>query len=181
MTKRPRKRGGGRSYPWLSVSRLGRGRRSLTPADWVITTVLVVLGAAGFVMSHQRKDEPQSFTAVGRGGDVSVSLADVAGGEARFFQYLTNSGREVRFFIVRSTDGVMRAAFDACQPCYRERRGYRQAGTHMVCNYCGKSFHSAAIGDQSDGCHPAPLEPSIEDDVLILRAEALERGASLFQ
>lgn len=180
MTRRC-KRGAGRSYPWLSVSRFRRGRLSLGRADWVSATVLIVLAAAGFVMLHQRKDAPQSFTAVGRGGDIRVSLVDVVSGEARFFEYLTNSGQQVRFFIVRSNDGVTRAAFDACQPCHRERGGYRQAGTHMVCNYCRKSFHSASIDGTSDECHPAPLERRVEGDALILRAAALERGASLFQ
>lgn len=83
-------RGAGRSYPWLSVSRFGRGRLSLRRAAWISATVLIVLGAAGFVMSNQRKDVP-------------------------------------------------------------------------------------------DACHPAPLERSIEGDALILRAAALEWGASLFQ
>ena len=175
------KRGRAGSYPWLSVSRIGRRPRSVTRADWLIVTVLILLGAVGLVLSRQREGVPQSFTTVGPGGDVRVSLADMATGEARFIQYLTLSGSEVRFFVVRSTDGVTRAALDACQPCYREGRGYRQVGSHMVCIYCRKSFHSAFIDQAADGCHPVPVERIIEGNALIVRASALEKGASFFQ
>ena len=181
MTSHQRKRARTRSYPGLSVSRIGRGRGSLTRTDWLIAAALIVLGATGFVMAHRRHAPVQSFTMAGRGGDVRLSLAEIADGRARFFRYFTDTGREVRFFVVQSPDGEAHAAFDACQPCYLERRGYRQAGTSLVCNYCGKSFHSALVDRQEGRCHPVRLEQTDEGGAITLRAAALEQGASFFQ
>ena len=174
-------RGRVRSYPWLSVSRIARSRRSITRADCTIAIALILLGAVTVALWHQGGDGPQSFTTVGPGGDVSVPLADVDGGKARFIQYLTMSGAEVRFFVLRSPDGVTRTALDACEKCYREGRGYRQAGSHLVCNYCRKSFHAASIGESSNGCEPVPLERSIEGSAVVVRASALEKSASFFR
>jgi uncharacterized membrane protein len=159
---------------------MARGRRSLTRADCLIGLVVMLLGAVTLVVCHRRSDPPQSFATVGPGGDVRVPLADVASGQARFIQYLTRDGREVRFFAVRSTDGVTRVALDACEKCYREGRGYRQAGSHMVCNYCQKSYDAASIGDASDGCQPLPLERIMEGNAVIVRAATLERSGSFF-
>jgi hypothetical protein len=46
---------------------------------------------------------------------------------------------------MKSADGVIRAAYDACDVCYRERKGYHQEGDDMVCNNCGRHFPSTSI------------------------------------
>jgi uncharacterized membrane protein len=81
---------------------------------------------------------------------------------------------------MKSADGVVRAAFDACDVCYRERKGYRQDGDAMVCNNCGKAFPSNRINDVQGGCNPAPIERTIANGQVVLRAAALEQGSFYF-
>jgi uncharacterized membrane protein len=116
----------------------------------------------------------------GAGSDVTLPVATFADGAARFYRYVTTAGREVRFFVMKSADGVVRAAFDACDTCYRERKGYRQQGDGMVCNNCGRTFRSVDINVLQGGCNPAPLERTIVGDQLVLKAASLEPGTQYF-
>jgi putative ABC transport system ATP-binding protein len=66
-------------------------------------------------------------------------------------------GRQFHYFVLRSSDGTYRAAFDACDVCFRANRGYRQEGDLMVCNQCGQTFPSVKINEVKGGCNPAAL------------------------
>ena len=114
------------------------------------------------------------------GADLSLPLSTFADGAARFYRYTTAAGREVRFFVMKSSDGVVRAAFDACDTCYRDKRGYHQQGDVMVCNKCSRTFPSNEINVLRGGCNPSPLERTVAGDQVVLKAADLERGALYF-
>jgi uncharacterized membrane protein len=63
---------------------------------------------------------------------------------------------------VRSKDGVIRAAVDACDVCYRAGKGYVKDGGVMVCENCGMRFPLARINVVKGGCNPAPLMREIK-------------------
>jgi uncharacterized membrane protein len=112
--------------------------------------------------------------------DVVIPAAQFDDGQARFFTYDASSGETVRFFVMKSGDGVIRAAFDACDVCYREKRGYRQQGEYMLCVNCGQRFHSSHINVRQGGCNPAPLDRALVDGQVVLTAADLEQGAFYF-
>jgi len=113
------------------------------------------------------------------GEEVSLPVSELSG-KARFYEYKTASGKTVRFFAMRSSDGVYRAALDACDVCFAAKKGYRQEGDDMVCNNCGNHFHSAQINEVKGGCNPVGLERKVAGDRLSLSAGELEAGASYF-
>ena len=49
-------------------------------------------------------------------------------GKAKYFQFSPAPNQKIRFFVVKSTDGVIRAAFDACDVCWRAKERLRSAG-----------------------------------------------------
>ena len=110
---------------------------------------------------------------------VSIPISELSG-KARFYEYKTASGKSVRFFAMKSSDGVYRAALDACDVCFAAKKGYRQEGDDMVCNNCGNHFHSAQINEVKGGCNPVGLERKVEGDRLNIGARELEAGASYF-
>jgi uncharacterized membrane protein len=112
-------------------------------------------------------------------GEVSVPVSEL-GGKARFYEYKTASGKSVRFFAVRSSDGAYRAALDSCDVCFAAKKGYHQEGDDMVCNNCGNRFHSAQVNEVRGGCNPVGLERRVEGGRLRLSARELEAGASYF-
>jgi uncharacterized membrane protein len=139
--------------------------------------VLVYLIASG---RQAGGSEIATTQIAGTGADITLPVATFADGQARFFRYTTAAGREVRFFVMKSADGVLRAAFDACDTCYRDRLGYHQQGDVMVCNKCGRTFRSVDINVLQGGCNPAPLERSVVGDQIVLKAASIEAGVSYF-
>jgi uncharacterized membrane protein len=171
----------GRRDQFVSVSSRARGGRRLLSWNALLVAGGLVLVAAVLFATRSQSPAAEAFTGVGeRGGDISFPISDFADGQARFFKYVSASGKDVRFFVMRSADGVTRAAFDTCDVCFRERRGYRQAGDSMICNNCGQAFRSTSINEVKGGCNPAPLDRAIEGDRIVLRAAALEQGAFYF-
>ncbi len=80
-------------------------------------------------------------------GEVRLALSDVSDGEAHHFSY-KGAGKIIKFFVVNSPDGTLRAAFDAfdaCDVCFPAKKGYTQEGDFMICKNCGRKFHSNRV------------------------------------
>lgn len=138
----------------------------------ILSVVLVYMIASGTAESAN--------PAGPAGQDLSLDAAQFEDGVARFYTHTTAEGRPVRFFVMKSADGVIRAAFDACDTCYREKKGYKQQGTDMICNNCNRSFRSVDINVLQGGCNPAPLDRSVSNGRVVLTTTALSAGAGYF-
>ncbi len=111
--------------------------------------------------------------------ELTIPINEVNDGKAHYYS-IDLDGKEIRFFVVRSKDGIIRAAFDACDVCYRSKKGYSQQGDFMVCNNCGMRFHSTRINVVKGGCNPSPLERQTEGDKLVISLDAVRSGAIYF-
>jgi len=147
-------------------------------APWMLGLAAALVLAAGTAQAWFGFDK---YAAVEpKNGSVAIPAAEVSDGEAHYY-HLERDGRDVRFFVLKSSDGVIRAAFDACDVCWREGKGYSQEGDFMVCNNCGQRFHSARINEVKGGCNPAPLDRSVEHDQVIISEADILAGAGYFQ
>lgn len=114
------------------------------------------------------------------GSEIRIPLAEVSSGEAKFYEYVVANQKRVRFFVIKSSDGVYRAALDACDVCFRGKKGYYQDGNDMVCRKCGQRFPSALVNVVRGGCNPVPIERAVAGDMLTIRASELESGIAYF-
>jgi hypothetical protein len=114
------------------------------------------------------------------GGDIRIPLSDIETGKARFFDFTSSDNRSVRFFAIKSSDGVYRAALDACDVCYAAKKGYYQDGDNMICKKCSRQFPSALVNEVSGGCNPIGLARTIDGDTLVIKASELESRRSYF-
>jgi uncharacterized membrane protein len=112
-------------------------------------------------------------------GVVKLPMTEVNDGQAHYYTY-NGSGKNINFFVLKSSDGVVRAAFDACDVCYREKKGYRQEGDLMVCRNCGQQFPSEKINVLKGGCNPAPLARQEKGGYLVLNTADIESGRVYF-
>jgi len=112
--------------------------------------------------------------------EVIYPLKAFQNGEARFYSHPAGNGVTVKYFILKSSDGVIRAAFDACDVCWREGKGYVQKGDFMICKNCGRRFASVRINDEQGGCNPAPLARSIKGDNVVLQVKDILDGRKYF-
>jgi uncharacterized membrane protein len=101
-------------------------------------------------------------TAKTTGDVVSIPVSTFDDGKAHYFEH-KNGDITIRYFVLKSADGVVRAAFDACDVCWPAGKGYAQDGEFMVCRNCGQRFHSTKVNEVKGGCNPAPLERRVEN------------------
>ena len=61
-----------------------------------------------------------------------MPVATFDDGKAHYYEHKTGD-ITIRYFVLKSADGVLRAAFDACDVCWPAGKGYAQDGDFMVC------------------------------------------------
>ncbi|MDD3620522.1 MAG: DUF2318 domain-containing protein [Desulfobulbaceae bacterium] len=112
-------------------------------------------------------------------GQVRIPLHTINDGRAHYFTFKAD-GRKISFFVLKSRDGVIRAAFDACDVCFPEKKGYSQTGDFMTCNNCGQRFHASKINVLKGGCNPAPLRRTTEGGDLVIAVTDIFTGLRYF-
>ncbi len=112
---------------------------------------------------------------------ITIPLRDVRDGKAHFYSYM-RGGRQINFFVRTDAKGAVSSYFDACYTCYKQKKGYRQEGSDLICNECEMKFGLADETWQAKGgCDPILLKSAIEGDNLIIETEVIERGGKLFR
>jgi len=112
-------------------------------------------------------------------GEVRLPLSTFDDGKAHYYTYM-NGDQPLEVFILESSDGVVRAAFNACDSCFPSKRGYLQDGDEMVCQNCGLRFASDQINIVRGGCNPSPVQRVVDGDVLVIQEEDIIAGATYF-
>lgn len=140
--------------------------------------VLLVAAAGSFAFSIPGFGKYQKVKPVN--GLVSIPVVKVNDGKAHFFR-LSDGGRDLNFFVVKSSDGVYHTAFDACDVCYKEKKGYVQQGDQMLCKNCNQKFAVQKIGPSSaGGCNPAYLPSKIYGNSITISVADLKTGSRFF-
>ena len=159
------------------------GAPAKSKTTWLLIGLIVVLVAvAAFVVFRSRGDQPAATVISSNPaapGDIRIPLAELSN-QAKFYDFTLADNRRMRFFALKSSDGVYRAALDACDTCYHAKKGYHQEGDDMVCNNCGLHFHSAQVNEVHGGCNPIGLPRAIEGDTLIIKASDLTARQQFF-
>lgn len=112
--------------------------------------------------------------------EFTYPLAQFADGKARHYSFSAPGGITIKYFIIKSSDGVIRAAFDACDVCWASGKGYQQDGDALVCRNCGKRFASKLVNEAKGGCNPAPLKRTIKGDKLVIQTKDILEGRHYF-
>jgi len=161
---------------------LGTERKSRTPLIIACVCAVLVLGGAFAFYSLSEKNKVAATAPTVRATNASAvsfpaSLFD--DGQARHFRYQHND-ITIRYFILKSSDGIIRAAFDACDVCWPAGKGYYQEGDFMVCRNCGRRFASVLVNEVKGGCNPAPLNRGIAGDKLVIHVNDILQGQQYF-
>jgi len=126
----------------------------------------------------------------GLAGKMSIATAGAAeitypqksfdNGKAQHFTYKAPDGLPIRYFILKSSDGIIRAAFDACDVCWPAGKGYYQKGDFMICRNCGRKFRSTRVNEVQGGCNPAPLNRKVANGKVVIQTDDLLQGRIYF-
>jgi uncharacterized membrane protein len=143
--------------------------------------ILAVIFLISLILGIAMQSATAAVTPVITDKEVVFPETAFTDGKAQFFEYKTHDGKKVRYFIIRSSDGVIRAAFDACDVCWESGKGYKQQGDFMVCQNCGRRFQSNKVNVVTGGGNPSALTRTIKDGKVIIPIQALNGGTRLFK
>ncbi|HSV92039.1 MAG TPA: DUF2318 domain-containing protein [Desulfobacterales bacterium] len=158
---------------------LGTSSRSRKPLAAAVVIVLLAAGAAAYFLTGPKASLPVATGVAATGDVVAIPVATFDDGKARYFEH-RHGDLTIRYFALKSADGVIRSAFDACDVCWRAGKGYAQDGDYMVCRNCGMRFHSTKVNEVKGGCNPAPLERRVENGKLLIRTSDITAGKGYF-
>jgi len=169
-----------------------------SPKPLIIVAVVVVAAVAGLLVyngatgarsmtgpmmggkANREGNKNVQYTSLrAENGEVTVPLTALQGGAASYFVF-NAGGKDIKFFVLKASDGTVRVALDACNACYHAKLGYRHEGETMVCNNCGMAFKSSDIGKVSGGCNPVPLQNTQDGKTITVKASDLEAGVKYF-
>jgi uncharacterized membrane protein len=161
---------------------LGNDKKNRLPLILVLCAV-VIAGAGVYLMLNKGGGNAVSVeskvSAEKAGDQMSYPVSMFADGRARHFE-LKHANLTIRYFILKSSDGVIRAAFDACDVCWPAGKGYYQDGDVMVCRNCGRRFASVLVNEVQGGCNPAPLKRSLQGEQVVILAQDILEGKQYF-
>jgi len=163
---------------------LGTEKKSRLPLFALIVGAPLILGIVYYYMTGTgtgTKEIAVSSQTMSGGltSQVTYPASMFDDGNARHFQYSSN-GVTIKYFILKSSDGVIRAAYDACDVCWPAGKGYYQSGDDMVCRNCGRKFASVLVNVVQGGCNPAPLNRKVENGNVVIRINDILDGKQYF-
>jgi uncharacterized membrane protein len=153
----------------------------------IISIILIIaVGTIVFVgMSlgnNEIKDNKiiDDSTDISTGSQILIPISDI-GTTAKFYSY-ESKDVEIKYFIVKGNDDVIKAAFDACDLCYNAKKGYRQDVDVMTCLNCGLTFPINELGETNTGggCWPSYLPIKIDGNNIIIEKSDLENKINMF-
>jgi len=160
---------------------LGTGEKSRLPLFAALAGVILIVGATVFFVG-QSSNNPTSTASAPLSSDGTLATFPEGlfeDGQARHFEH-SDGSLTIRYFILKSSDGVIRAAFDACDVCWPAGKGYFQDGDHMVCRNCGRKFASILVNEVKGGCNPAPLNRTLQDGNVTIQIKDILDGKKYF-
>ena len=160
---------------------LGTEKRNNVPLLVAVIGAVLLAGAAAFYVTQGGGGATATASAPAATSNTFVSfpVSLFDDGKARHFEQV-DGNKTIRYFILKSSDGVIRAAFDACDVCWPAGKGYYQDGDVMVCRNCGRRFASVLVNEVKGGCNPAPLTRNLDNDKLIIQIKDIQEGRQYF-
>jgi len=154
---------------------MASGRTKQIVVAGIVMAALLVGAVAGFAFSLGKFEKVKA-----NGGIVSLPAAKLSDGKARFYKF-QDGGKEIAFFAIKSADGSIKTAFDACDACYRDKKGYEQQGDKMNCKNCNQKFAVNRLGpNATGGCNPGYLPHQLSGNTVTISVNDLKGGARYF-
>jgi uncharacterized membrane protein len=141
----------------------------------IVIMMVMISTASVFAFTFGKYEKVKS-----NGNAVTIPTAKVSDGKAHFYKY-EDGGKEIAFFVVKAADGSLKTAFDACDACYRDKKGYEQLGDKMNCKNCNQKFAINRLGpNASGGCNPGYLPHQLNGSSISIQTTDLKAGAKYF-
>ena len=112
-------------------------------------------------------------------GIIYIPLTQVEDGELHRFAFVTESGIETRFIVIKKPNSsAYGIGLDACDIC--GDTGYYQRGNQVVCKLCDVVMNVNTIGFKG-GCNPIPFDYTVSGGNIVIETATLTALESKFR
>ncbi len=154
---------------------MASGRTKQIVVIGIVMAALLVGAVAGFAFSLGKYEKVKIS-----GGVATIPVSKLADGKAHFYKF-ESAGKEITFFAAKAADGSVKTAFDACDSCYKSKKGYEQQGDKMNCKNCNQKFAIDRLGPNvTGGCNPGYLPHQQSGSNITISVNDLKGGARYF-
>lgn len=133
--------------------------KSQNKGNWSFVKAIIIISVVSFagIILMQSANNENVIMATQEDDELVIQVSSLSN-NAKFYGYKAE-GTLIKFFGVVGSDNDVHIAFDACDVCYSDRKGYVQDNTVMVCRNCGNQFLIDGIGTENlqGGCWPSYL------------------------
>lgn len=109
---------------------------------------------------------------------IIVSLSDLEDGHLHRYSYKASDGIDMRFFLIKKSEGAYGVVLDACEICGPS--GYFERGNDVVCKLCDVVMNRGTIGFKG-GCNPIPIPYIVHDEKIKIDTKDLDAQSSVFK
>jgi hypothetical protein len=112
---------------------------------------------------------------------VTIPIADITR-QGTYYSYTSSKNVHINYFALLDKKGSPHIAFDACDVCYRAKKGYALQGDMAICRNCGNRYPVDAIGTENryGGCWPSYLPMTVVDKEIRIKKADLEARDFMF-
>lgn len=111
-------------------------------------------------------------------GMIVVPLSALEDGHLHRYSYDTPDGINMRFFLIKKSEGAYGVVLDACEICGPS--GYFERGDDVICKLCDVVMNRGTIGFKG-GCNPIPIPYRIHDEKIKIEPKDLDNNSSIFK
>ena len=137
-------------------------RRWAFASAFTCTAVILILAAEFAYTRVTATTEAKSIQS--DNGTVRIPLAEISDPNLHIYN-VDAGGTNVRFLVIRKSDGNWGTALDACLIC--GTAGYRQEGSNVICRNCASAIYIPTIGE-AGGCNPVGVPSHLENGALVI-------------
>ena len=149
--------------------------RNLSVVVLAVAAVLLAGVVAVYAFSFGKYEKVKATN-----GTVTLPVVKLADGKAHFYKF-EDGGKEIAFLAVKAQDGSYKTAFDACDACYKSKKGYEQQGDKLNCKNCNQKFAINRLGpNATGGCNPGYLPHQMSGNVLLVKVSDIKDGSRYF-
>ena len=143
--------------------------------------VLLAIGGFAWLKFFRSVDQPEHETIQPVSDKVEISTAQLSDGKVHFYSTMSE-GVTIKYIAGKDKDGTIRTAFDACDVCYKAKKGYTQVGDDVKCLNCGRTFAIKDLGvtNKQGGCEPGFLAHANTDSGISIKLSDLSNGKHYF-
>lgn len=160
-------------------------KKFILPAIACVVVIAAIVVFAAVPGSSEKTGDTAGQTAesLPSGGVLQISAEDLSADEVSFIRLSDDS--KIELLARLGEDGMPKISLGTCQSCNGSPGAYyTQMDGELMCNNCGLTFPVSVVGEESEGCHPISIDPSlvtITEDGISANVDDLRVYEELFE